>query len=142
MKDKQIKQRYNDALEALKSKNNSDNESIILSIEKIEDELYVYNKKIINDKINLGIGILGGLVFVFAGLGIMKTETFDFHFNLMKYVVSLMVSGFGTFSIPALFISYKKERFDNNIDTSKKLKKHETEILKLDEKAKVNVKKR
>ena len=142
MKDKQIKQRYNDVISSLKSKNNSSDESIILTIEKIEDESYIYNKKIINDKINLGLGILGGLVFVFAGLGVARTETFGFHFHIIKYAVSVIVSGFGAFSIPALLINYKKERFENNIEASKKLKKYENDILKLEEKAKINVKKR
>ena len=142
MKDKKIKERYNNAINSFKSRIDSNDTQLILNIENIEHEFDEYNQNIVKDKINLGVCILSGLALISVGLGISSIEISDSILNTIKNLSLVLVSGLGIISIPSSINSYKRERFYSNIEANKSLEAYENMLLQTNDEAKVNVKKR
>lgn len=138
MNNKNIKRRYNDAINAFKSRIQNQDKSKILKIESIENEYSEYNKKLKDDKINLGMMILSGTVITAAASAALFLDTDCFELELAKEMIFILGGALGAFMIPVSIENYQKDRLNSNIEANKKLKEYE-EII---EKGKVNVKKR
>ena len=144
MKDKNIKERYNKAINAFMNNIVEKEEPTVLKIEKIEKtekikrEYDEYNKKIVKDKINLGSMILAGTAVTILATKSLLLDTNPLELQITKDLISILVGALGTSMIPISIDNYRKDRLDSNIDVHKNLIEYE-EII---EKEKVNVKRR
>lgn len=143
MKEKNIKERYVNAIESLKTRiKSNEEEAVILKIESIEDDYKDYNKKDIKNKMELGILVLMGLGALALGVATATYEEQSIAQAVAKYICSIGFYSIGGVSIVKSIVDYKKQKFNLNIDANENLKEYETFIDELEEKEKVNVKKR
>lgn len=143
MKNKNIKERYTSAIESLKNRiKSNEEEAVILKIESIEDDYKGYNKKDIKNKIELGVLILMGAGVLALGVATSKLEEQSIAQTVAKYIYSIGFYSIGGVSVVKSFVDYKKQKFNLNIDANENLKEYENFIDELEEKEKVNVKKR
>lgn len=138
MKDKNIKERYNKAIDAFKSRIEKKEGSTIFKIEKIENEYDEYNKKSIKDKVNLGLLVLAGTTVTALASSALFLDTNSFELEIAKDMFFVLGISLGASMIPISIDNYRKDRLNSNIDADKSLKEYEDVI----EKEKVNVKRR
>ena len=141
MKDKNIKERYNNAINAFMNSIVEREEHTILKIEKIEqieNEYNEYKKKSIKHKIDLGSMILSGTALTILATKLLLKDTNSLELEVTKDLISILIGTLGVSMIPISIDNYRKDRLNINIDANKSLKEYE-EII---EKEKVNVKTR
>lgn len=144
MKDKNIKERYNNAINAFINNIVEKEEPTTLKIKKIEKteviqkEYDKYNKKMIKDKLDLGSMILTGTALTMLLTNVLLKDANLLELEAVKDLISILFGTLGTSMIPISIDNYRKERLNSNIDANRSLKEYE-EII---EKEKVNVKTR
>lgn len=138
MKDKNIKNRYNNVINSFKSKMKDNDRPTILKIERIESEYDNYNKKAIKDKVNLGILILSGAAITIVSTVVLLNDDNFLGIDFVKDLISILGIGYGASVIPISIDDYKRSRLNSNADANKNLEEYEDTIKK----EKVNVKKR
>lgn len=144
MKDKNIKERYNKAIDAFMNNIVEKDESTVLKIEKIEttekihQEYDEYKRRIILDKVELGTMILAGTALTVLATKALLQDTNSLELEVTKDLISILIGTLGVSMIPISIDNYRKDRLNRNIDANKSLKEYE-EII---EKEKVNVKTR
>ena len=102
----------------------------------------IIRKKYIKNKMELGILVLMGLGALALGVATATYEEQSIAQAVAKYIYSIGFYSIGGVSIVKSIVDYKKQKFNLNIDANENLKEYETFIDELEEKGKVNVKKR
>ena len=144
MNNKNIKERYKNAINAFKTKIENKGEPTVLKIEKIEQEYDEYSKKLKNDKINLGAMILAGTVITALATKVLFLDVDGFELELAKTMGFALGGAIGTSMILLSSDNYIKDRFNSNVEANKQLEEYEKifEEDELKKEEKVTVKRR